>query len=330
MELFKKFRDTVFLKSDSDLERQLEELKNIRNNVNNKDEIDKDIKLLEYGIKGENDIAFELKNAHLGMYVLRDVTYEIDGNKAQIDYLIFSRGYSYIIECKNLIGNITVDNNGQFYREYEYNGKRIKEGIYSPYTQALRHKDILKKVWSSHHNKLDNFLFADKVGKDSFIPLVVLSNPKSLLNIRYAPKEIKSHILRADQLINYIQKGIDMTDKMYLSSENTLKKIAETWLERRVTNNTDITNKYLKHNNNNNNNTSIEENLKTFRKDKSKEKNIPAYYIFTDEELKNIVDTMPKTVEDLKGILPEVKIKYHGEKIIEIVNDDSMIIEKER
>ena len=74
--------------------------------------------------------------------------------------------------------------------------KKIKEGIYSPYTQALRHKDILKKVWSSYHNKFDNFFFADKLGKDFFIPLVGLSNPKSLLNIRYAPKEIKSHILK--------------------------------------------------------------------------------------------------------------------------------------
>ncbi len=318
MELFKKFRDTVFLKTDSDLTRQLESLKSIKDKVNNKDEIDKDIKLLEYGIKGENDIAFELKNAHLGMYVLHDVTYEIDGNKAQIDYLIFSRGYSYIIECKNLIGNITVDNNGQFYREYEYNGKKIKEGIYSPYTQALRHKDILKKVWLSYHNKVDNFLFADKLGKDFFIPLVVLSNPKSLLNIRYAPKEIKSHILRADQLVNYIQNGIDKIDKMYLYSEKTLKKIAETWLERSVVNNTDITNKYLKQNSNN---TSIEEKLKSFRKDKSKEKNIPAYYIFTDKELENILNTMPKSIEDLKGILTEIKIKYHGEEIIKIVNE---------
>lgn len=317
MELFKKFRDTVFLKSDSDLTHQLESLKSIRDKVNNKDEIDKDIKLLEYGIKGENDIAFELKNAHLGMYVLHDVTYEIDGNKAQIDYLIFSRGYSYIIECKNLIGNITVDNNGQFYREYEYNGKKIKEGIYSPYTQALRHKDILKKVWASNHNKLDNFLYADKLDKESFIPLVVLSNPKSLLNIRYAPKEIKSHILRADQLVSYIQKGIDKTDKMYLLNEKTLKKIAETWLERSIQNNTDITNKYLKQNNN----TSIEEKLRLFRKEKSKEKNIPAYYIFTDKELESILNKMPKSIEDLKEILTDTKIKYHGEEIIKIVNE---------
>ena len=105
------------------------------------------------------------------------------------------------------------------------------------YIKKGYHKDILKKVWASNHNKLDNFLYADKLDKESFIPLVVLSNPKSLLNIRYAPKEIKSHILRGDQLVSYIQKGIENTDKMYLLNEKTLKKIAETWLERSIQNN---------------------------------------------------------------------------------------------
>ena len=81
-----------------------------------------------------------------------------EGNKAQIDYLLFTRGEFYIIECKNLFGNITVDSSGQFYREYEYNGKRIKEGMYSPYTQAVRHKDMMRKIWASCHSKFENFI----------------------------------------------------------------------------------------------------------------------------------------------------------------------------
>ena len=65
MELFDLFRDTIFLKEDSDLEKQLDELKRIREKLNSTDEIDKDIKLLEYGIAGEKEIAFELKNANI-------------------------------------------------------------------------------------------------------------------------------------------------------------------------------------------------------------------------------------------------------------------------
>lgn len=322
MELFNRFRSTVFLKENSDLEKQLEELKLLRNQVNNKDEIDKDIRLLEYGIQGEKDIAFELKNAHIGMYVLHDVTFECDGNKAQIDYLIFSRGYFYIIECKNLIGNITIDSSGQFYREYEYKGKKIKESIYSPYTQAIRHRDMMKKVWASCHGKLDNLIFGPMQGKKWFIPVVVLANSKCILNKEKAPKDIKNNIIRVDQLISYIQKDIDNCDKEMLCNEKELKKAAEIWLSRATNNDTNIANKYKNKIAKKENTLELEKLLKEFRKEKSKKMNVPAYYVFTDEEMKNIISSMPKTIEELRSlkILSEIKIKCHGEEIIEIIN----------
>lgn len=323
MEIFNRFRNTVFLKEDSDLKKQLNELKKIRGKLGNTDEIDKEIKLLEYGIAGEKEIAFELKNANVGMYVLHDVTFECDGNKAQIDYLLFTRGYFYLIECKNLIGNITIDNNGQFYREYEYNGKKIKESIYSPYTQAVRHQDMMKKVWSANHSKLDNFIFGRFQGKDFFRPIVVLSNPKCFLNTTYAPKEIKNDIIRADQLINYIQKDINKMDSTELCGEKKLKQSAEVWLSRSIPNNTNIADKYLSKIKNTVNKTNLESKLRTFRKEKSKSMNVPAYYVFTDEELNNILNIMPKTIEELKirKILTDIKIKYHGDEIINILNE---------
>lgn len=323
MELFSRFRDTVFLKEDSDLEKQLNELRNIRDKLQNTDEIDKDIKLLEYGIAGEKEIAFELKNANIGMYVLHDVTFEYDGNKAQIDYLLFTRGYFYLIECKNLVGNITVDSNGQFYREYEYKGKKIKESIYSPYTQAVRHQDMMKKVWSANHSKLDNFIFGRFHGKNFFRPIVVLSNSKSFLNTKYAPKEIRNDIIRADQLISYIQKDIDNMDSAELCGEKMLKQAAETWLSRMVLNNTSLANKYLNQIINKNNKIDLENELRTFRKEKSKSMNVPAYYIFTDEELNSLLEIMPKTIEELKikKILTDIKIKCHGDEIIKILNN---------
>ena len=321
MELFSRFRDTVFLKEDSDLEKQLDELRKIREKLQNTDEIDKDIKLLEYGIAGEKEIAFELKNANIGMYVLHDVAFEYDGNKAQIDYLLFTRGYFYLIECKNLVGNITVDSNGQFYREYEYKGKKIKESIYSPYTQAIRHQDIMKKVWSANHSKLDNFIFGRFHGKNFFRPIVVLSNSKSFLNTKYAPKEIRNDIIRADQLISYIQKDIDNMDSAELCGEKMLKQAADVWLSRSITNNTNISNKYLNAIKDKDDKADLENKLRTFRKEKSKSMNVPAYYIFTDEELNNLLEIMPKTIEELKTkrILTDIKIKCHGEEIIEIV-----------
>ncbi len=118
MGLFDRFRETIFLKEDSDLEHQIEDLKNIPNYEKNKN-ILKEIKLLEIGLQGEKEIAFELKNANIGMYVLHDITIKFEDLVAHIDYIIITKGYTYLVECKNLIGNITVDNKGEFRREYE-------------------------------------------------------------------------------------------------------------------------------------------------------------------------------------------------------------------
>lgn len=320
MTIFNKFRDTVFLKEDSNLEKQLNELKSIRNQLENTDEIDKDIKLLECGIAGEREIAFELKNANIGMYVLHDITFEHNGNRTQIDYLLFTRGKFYLIECKNLFGNVTVDSNGQFYREYEYKGKKIKESMYSPYTQAVRHQDMMKKVWAANHSKLDNFLFGSFQGKDFFRPIVVLSNSKGILNTKYAPKEIKDDIIRADQLISYIQRDINNMDGTEMSGEKEIKKAAEVWLSRSIPNNTNLINKYM--NQTQNNKEELANKLRSFRKERARTLNIPAYYVFTDEEMNNLVCIKPKTIEELKSkkVLSDIKIKCHGNEIIDLLN----------
>lgn len=324
MGLFDIFKDTVFLKEGSDLEKQLNDLKSIKDIIEKKDEIEKDIKRLEYGIAGEKQVAHELKNANIGMYVLHDVTFEYEGNKAQIDYLLFTKGYFYIIECKNLYGNITIDNDGQFYRENNYKGKIIREAIYSPYTQAVKHQDMMKKVWSTNHSKLVNFLAQGFQRENFFKPLVVLSNSNSILNKENAPKEIKNNVIRADQLINYIQKDINSMIPTELSNEKFLKKAAEIWLSRSITNDTNIADKYLNNMKETNNKEYLENKLRTFRKEKAKSMKVPAYYIFTDKEMNNLITLKPKTIEELKEskILKDIKVKCHGEEIVNILNNN--------
>ena len=41
--------------------------------MKNTSNIDKDIKLLEYGLNGEKEIEYELKNANIGMFVIHDL-----------------------------------------------------------------------------------------------------------------------------------------------------------------------------------------------------------------------------------------------------------------
>lgn len=339
MELFNKFRETIFLKQDSDLERQINDLKQIPNYHKN---ILKDIKLLEIGLQGEKEIEFELKNANIGMYVLHDVTIKYEELTAQIDYVIVTKGFTYLVECKNLIGNITVDNKGEFRREYEFGGKKYKEAIYSPYTQAVRHKDILKKRWLDKHNKLMVALRESAFDNLWYKPLVVLSNSKSLLNTKYAPKEIKSNTIRVDQLVRYIQSDLQKYDSSLFASKKSMLDLANGFLEMNVQEYKSIADKYkkeiVKESSNSSNeipekkseslakenlNQKLITDLKKFRKEKSSEMHVPAYYVFTDKELEQLLERKPLTIDELRNekILTEIKIQCHGQEIVDIINN---------
>lgn len=329
MELFKKFTETIFYKKDNQLEEQISALKELQREYPNNNKLNYKLKLCELGLIGENEIEFELKNANIGMYILRDVNLKYNDLTAQIDYIIITPGYTYFVECKNLIGNITVNNRGEFTREYIYNHKKIVEGIYSPIRQAERHIEIFKKIFDESQTS-----FMDKIFKNirtSWLkPLVVLANSKNILKLTYAPKSIKNQIVRSDSLINYIKKDINSLNKDYLSSQKYMNNLAFNIMQNY---NQDIEKNYKedfrkwlekdnKPNFKNINNEKIKTELINYRKNKSQEKNIPAYYIFTNEELNLLLNLLPKNYQELEksNILSNVKLKLHGQEIINIIN----------
>ena len=334
--VFNPFRETAFLKEDSTMDTDLVKLKEIRDKVKNKSEIDKDIKLIELGVKGEAEIAFELKNANLGLVVLRDITLEFQGNKAQIDYVIVSKGFTYFVECKNLIGNIYIDNNGQFTREYNYNGKKIKEWIYSPYTQAVRHKEIFRNIWLNSHNSFVKLLVGSSFDNNWYKPLVVLSNSKALLYDKYAPKNIRDCTIRVDQLVSYIEKDLSNYDKDLLANKKRMYSLAQSFLDLNVTNNTSFASKYINELESSDNATlevkavvndpskyELKSKLTDYRKNKSLKMNVPAYYIFTNDEYDKIIELRPKTIEELSKIISPIKVKCHGKEIIDLINKNN-------
>lgn len=331
MELFKRFNETVFLKEDSTLEKQIEELENIKSKLKYTSDINKDILLLKKGLQGEKDIAFELKNSNLGMYVVHDVTIPFEDLKAQIDYVIVTKGYIYLVECKNLIGNITVSHTGEFVREYELNGKKYKEAIYSPYSQACRHIEVLKKRWISKNNKLTVKLKEKFFDTLWYKPLVVISNPKSIVNVKYAPKEVKNHVVRVDQLLNYIKNDIYYYDNESFSNQKNMLECASFFVETNTNEYNSIAKKYEKYISKDKNEIkeetkfkdakSLKESLIELRTTKSKDMKVPAYYIFTNDELDKILELNPKTTEELKNskILSDIKCRLHANDIIKVI-----------
>lgn len=323
-----RFKDTIFFKENSDLEDKYNALKKLNEEYPNNEELLSELFIVKKGLDGENEIAYQLKKANIGMYVLRDIKVRHEDLTAQIDYVIITPVFVYYVECKNLVGNITVTEKGDFIREFTINGKKIKKGMYSPLRQVEAQREVMRKIWESNHSTLIK-LFASKNYEYYRRVLVVAANQDTILNTTKAPKDIKYKVLRADALVRQIEYDLAhrKSDEV-LETQKGMEKIAQSYIDISVKDNLNYyenyKNKYCANitisTNDNVNNDDLKERLINLRKTRAIELNMPAYYIFTNEELDKLVELKPKTIEELKNILTPIKVKTHGEVIIKEIN----------
>lgn len=320
-----RFKDTVFLKNSNDLQERFNALQKLNEEYPNNEEILSELFIIKKGLDGEDEISYQLKKANIGMYVLRDIKLKYEDLTAQIDYIVITPYYTYYIECKNMVGNITVTDKGDFIRELIIKGKKIKKGMYSPLRQVEQQREVVRKIWNSKATMV-NKLFGSKNFDYFRRVLVVAANKDTIINTDKAPKDIKYKVLRADSLVRQLNYDIEHRGKDdYRDSQNGMKEIAESYLKLSLEENIDY---YLYYKNKFNlkeeleTADSLKDRLLELRKERSNSMNIPAYYIFTNDELDKLVELRPKSIEELKNanILTPIKIKVHGEKILEEIN----------
>lgn len=320
-----RFKDTIFYKENSDLQDKYNALKRLNEEYPKNEELQSELLIVKKGLEGENEILYQLKKAHIGMYVLRDIKVKYEDLTAQIDYVVITPVFTYYIECKNLIGNITVTDKGDFIREFTLNGKRIKKGMYSPLRQVEAQREVIRKIWESNTSSFIKF-FASKNFEYYRRVLVVAANQDTILNTNKAPKEFKYKILRADSLVRKIEYDLNHRDNDdHLKSKKGMEEIAQSYLDLSSKEEIDYYN-YYKEKFCNNVNVPIKDDLKErlieLRKTRCNEMTIPAYYVFTNDELDKLIEVRPKTIEELKNanILTPIKIKTHGDLIVEEIN----------
>ncbi|MDE7094352.1 MAG: topoisomerase DNA-binding C4 zinc finger domain-containing protein [Oscillospiraceae bacterium] len=244
MGLLSKLNAPVILKSDSSAKQELQELEQLQKSASfeQKKELEQRILSVKYGLDGENCVLYELKNSHMPMYILHDIYLKHEELTAQIDYLVITRKLVLVIECKNLYGNICINQNGDFIRFINYNGEVNQEGIYSPYTQNRRHLELIREIRKSQKNILFRASF-DRNFQHYHKSIIVLANPKTIINMENAPKEIRNQITRADNLIYYIQ-NLHANSTVPDMSDREMKALAEFFLEKNIPNPVDYTKKY--------------------------------------------------------------------------------------
>lgn len=224
-------KETIFLKETSDLQDKYDALEKLNKEYPNNEELLSELYIVKKGLYGENEIAYQLKKANIGMYVLRDIKLQYKDLTAQIDYVIITPIFTYYVECKNLVGNITVNEKGDFIREFSLNGSKIKKGIYSPLRQVEAQREVVRMIWNEHINKLQK-VFAEKNFEYYRRVLVVAANQDTILNTSKAPSDIKYKVIRADNLVRQIKYEINnRTKDDDFASQKSMEKVANTYLK---------------------------------------------------------------------------------------------------
>jgi superfamily II DNA helicase RecQ len=298
---------------------------------------------------GEKNLAYELKNSHMPMYILHDIYLEDGDLSAQIDYLVFTKKICFIIECKNLYGDIEINSAGDFVRIIKFGGKKKKEGIYSPITQNQRHLELMKKLRVDNKSNILTKFMVGRYFEDCNKSLVVLANPKTVLNAKFAKKEVKEKVIRADQLVKHIKDMYEKSKEAAYSEERMLAW-AQSYLDLHKDFEKDYTEKYeqykiitnkLENFNEEVQAPDVERNtipiaevkavveesdifkeLKEYRLNKSREDNIKPYFIYNDNQLKDLISKMPRNKEELQTVagFGEAKANKYGNDILKIMS----------
>ena len=162
-----------------------------------KEMVERDMAYVKQGLEGEKNVYFELKNSFLPILCLHDIRLEYEGYVAQFDFIVISNKFLCILETKKLNGDIEITSDGDFIRTIKgYDGRFIKkEGMYSPISQNERHLNILKEI----------------LGKEKLVvtlpvkSLVVMANPKTILNKSKCSNAIQKSIYKYDQVIKFLK-----------------------------------------------------------------------------------------------------------------------------
>lgn len=93
---FLKKPETVILKDTSESRAYLEELKKLEP----KEEVQKEIELMEKQIRLEDKILSELKNGHQNFVVLKNINFSVEDVNVHLDYYVITARLIFIIECK--------------------------------------------------------------------------------------------------------------------------------------------------------------------------------------------------------------------------------------
>lgn len=263
-------------------------------------------KLYRYGLLGEEKVYYKLKNINIDMLCLYNIRIKYLNEKLQFDFICICNEIIFVIEVKNLLGNIYFTKEQKVIREVTKNDIKQYSSMDNPIDQVEHHVNILTKFLKDNkfNRKIVGILVManDKmiiINESSFSNIIKASEIEKLIlsyyNDRPLLKEdniIGELLLKRDKeynyyMVNYMKKEID---NQYIPKSLTVEE-KELYYE-----------------------------LLTFRKRYYLKNNIPACNVFTNRDAEMLVKAKPKTKKEFISIkgFKEKKYEMFGEEIIKI------------
>jgi|SRR5450830_475665 len=220
----------MIIKQADNKQPQIAALQNLLNNpdvdANKKKRIEQELRNIHAGIRGEAEVAYELK-VHYGestnMIIINDLRIEHCGLVAQIDHLIINRCLDmWVCESKHFSEGVAINEHGEFSAFF---GSK-PYGVPSPIEQNNRHILILKRLFESGAVKLPTRLgFTIKPALNSLVLVskgARISRPKAKI-------DGLDVIIKNDMLFKTINKSIDDSNPLTIAKvigKDTLESLA--------------------------------------------------------------------------------------------------------
>ena len=261
-------------------------------------------RLMNYGLIGEERVSHQLKLLDQYVVCLYNIRMNIKGIKLQIDYVVITNNNLYLIEVKNLLGNIHIEKNCKIIRKVFYNNIYKESSMENPFNQMNRHKELI-----------ETFLEYNGIVKQ-VQNLLVMANDKMIIE----NESPNANIIKYDEIINFIKSNEELSyykkDAMLLGKLilkydeqynyfmlKVIKKNIDNQYVPKFENYYEL-DLYLK--------------LLKIRKEISKSKNIPPCNIFNNREAELLVINKPTTKAEFVGVkgFKEKRYEMFGEEFI--------------
>ncbi|WP_226670704.1 nuclease-related domain-containing protein [Metabacillus litoralis] len=177
------------------------------------------------GYNGEQSLDYHLSFLdEKTFHIMHDVRLFDGKHYFQIDTLILSRKFIYLLEVKNISGTLFVDNQ---FNQLIRTQNNTKEAFLDPLIQVER-----------QCNQLNKWLKLHKIRNLQIKSLIVISSPRTILETFPNNEKIHQKVIHSAKL-PFKMKYFEESQEKNLLTENQLNKLSKLIIEKHTPGNTD-------------------------------------------------------------------------------------------